>query len=73
MGVDVDEAGHDHAALGVHKLRVGILGLQVGQGAHFLDNLAVQRYGAVLQIGQSRIPGNQFSVSNQQHVQFLLL
>ena len=57
---------------GVHKLGVGVFGPQLGQGPHLLDDLAVQRHRAVLRIGEGLVPGNQSSVSNQQHASFLL-
>ena len=72
VGVHVDEAGHDDAPPGVHKLGVGVFGPQLGQGPHLLDDLAVQRHRAVLRIGEGLVPGNQSSVSNQQHASFLL-
>lgn len=67
MSVGVDEAGHDDSALGVHKFSIRVFGLQVGEGAHLLDHVAVQHHGAVSQIGQGAVPGNQFAVSHQKH------
>ena len=52
MGVDVDETGHDDAAPGIHKLGVGILGLQLRIGTDLTDDLTVDRDGAVLHIGK---------------------
>ena len=68
MGVGVDEAGHDDAAFGVHKLSVRVFGLELGKGAHFLDELTVNSDGTVLQIGECFVAGDEFSVSDQQHV-----
>ena len=67
VGVDVDQARHDHAPLGVHKLRAGVFGFQLGQGAHLPDRLAVQQHRPVLQIGERLIPGDDLSVADQQH------
>ena len=72
VGVDVDETGHDDAALGVHKLGIGVLGLHVSQGTDLLDHLAVQNDGAVLQIRELLAPGNQSAITDQQHNKVLL-
>ena len=63
MGVGVDEAGHDHAASGVHKLRLGILGLQGGGLPHLHDLPAVGDHAAVGQIaGAVGVPGDESAV-----------
>ena len=67
VGVDVDETGHDDAALGVHKFCVGILGLQLGITADLLDDFAVDDDSAVLQIGEGGIAGDELTISNEQH------
>ena len=72
MGMDVDKAGHDDAALGVHELGVGVLGLHVGQGADLLNHLAVQNDGAVFQIRELLAPGDESAITDQQHSKFLL-
>ena len=64
VGVGVDEAGHNYAALGVHKFSLGILGLQVGKGADLLDDLAVDHDSAILHIGEGFVAGDEFTVSH---------
>ena len=72
VGVCIDQTGHDDAALSIHELGVGILGLHVSQGADFLDELAVNDDSAVHQVGVCGITGNQFAVTYNQHVVCLL-
>ena len=64
VGMGVDEAGHDHAALGVHKFGVRILGFQAGKGADLLDDLTVDHDSAILHIGEGFVAGDEFTVSH---------
>ena len=65
MGVDVDQARHDHAALGVHKLGVGVLLLHGLKGAGFLYRIPIQHHGPILQVGEGLAPGDQSAIANQ--------
>src|SRR5699024_10907162 len=67
VGVGVDKAGHDDAALGVDKLRLGIFGLQIRGRAHLQDLGAVNGHAAVGKVGQGAVPGNQFAVCQNVH------
>ena len=63
VGMGVDETGHDDAALGVHKLCLGILGLQIGGGAHLYDLAAVGDYATVgVVAGTVGVTGDQLAV-----------
>ena len=74
VGVGVDEAGHDDAASGIHKFRRRVLGLQLCGGAHGHDLSAVGDYAAVRVIaGAIRVPGDEFSVCQQNHIKNLPL
>ena len=68
----VDESGHDDAALGIDKLGVRILFLQVAGGADFFDLGAVNHYAAVGQVGGVGTAGDQSTVCKNVHVGFLL-
>ena len=73
MGVGVDEARQDNLSPGVHEFRSRVLGLQVGQGPHLLDGVAVDDHRPVGQVGALLVPGEQFAVADQQHSVVLLL
>ena len=63
VGMGVDEARHDDAALGVHKLRLGVLGLQFRGGAHLHDLAAVGDHTAVgIIAGTVGVPGDHLAV-----------
>ena len=63
VGVGVDKARHDDAALGVHKLRLGVFGLQIGGGADLHDLAAVGDHTAVgIVAGTVGVPGDHFAV-----------
>ena len=63
VGVGVDEPRHDDAAPGVHELRLGVLGLQSGGGAHLHDLSSVGDHAAVRQIAHAlRVPGDDLAV-----------
>ena len=63
VGMGVDEARHDDAALGVHEFRLGVFGLEVGGGADFHDFAAVRDHAAVgVVAGAVGVSGNDFAV-----------
>ena len=63
VGVGIDESRHDDAAPGVHKLRLGVLGLQIGGGAHLHDLAAVGDHAAVRQVAHAlRVPCDDLAV-----------
>ena len=63
VSVGVDKARHDDAALGVHKLRLGVFGLQIGGGADLHDLAAVGDHTAVgIVAGTVGVPGDHFAV-----------
>ena len=70
--MDVDEAGHNHPAPGVHKPGLGILGPQGRQGTGFPNRLPLQDHRAVLQVGVGLAAGDEPAVSDEQHVNRLL-
>ena len=72
VGVSVDQAGHDNAALCVHELSVGVLGLHVSQGTDFLDEFALDDDCAVNQVGVCGVAGDESTISYDQHIVFLL-
>ena len=63
MGMGVDQTRHDDAAPGVHKFRLGVLGLEFRGGAHG-HNLAAVGHDAAVRViaGAVRVPGDEFSV-----------
>ena len=67
MGMDVDERGHDDAALGVHPLGLGIGFFQLDAGPHSLDIPPVHQHSPVGEIGTLRVPGDHFSVGDENH------
>ena len=67
MGVDVDERGHDDAAPGVHTLGVGPGFLQLSARADGLDVSPIHQHGPVREVGTVRVPGDDFSVGDQDH------
>ena len=63
VGVGVDETRHDDAAPGVHELRLGVSGLQVGGGAHLHDLSPVSDHTAVGEIAHAlAVPGDDLAV-----------
>ena len=67
VGMGVHQARHDDAALGVDKLCVRVLGLQLRGGAHRHDLRALDGYAAVREIGDRAVPGDQPSVCQNIH------
>ena len=65
--VSVDEAGHDHAALGVDEFGFGVLRLQCGGLAHFFNQVALNGNTAVLQIGVCVVASDQAAISQKIH------
>ena len=72
MHVRVDEAGHDEPAPGVDKLGVRIFGAQSLSFAKFSYLLASDGNTALVGVVVVRIARDQSSVSNKQHLQYLL-
>ena len=72
VGVGVDETGHNQPASGVHIFGVGVFCLQVGLCTDLTNGFPINYDRAILQIGHCRIPGEEFSVSYQQHKNCLL-
>ena len=70
-GIDVrmcvDERGHDDAALGIDELSLGVLGLQIGGFADFLDPSSVDDDAAVGQIATGGVTGDELTVCENIH------
>ncbi len=63
VGVGIDEAGHNDAALGVHKFRLGVFGSQGGSLADLHNPSAVSDHAAVGQVaGACGISGDEPAV-----------
>ena len=70
VSVGIDQAGHDNAALCVHELGVGVLGLHLSQSANFLDQFALDDDSAVFQVGVCGVAGNESAISYDHHIVF---
>ena len=68
VGVRVDETGHDDAAVGVEILRLRVQGAKLRRAAEGAYRSAVAEDGAVGQIGHGRVAGENFSVSDDEHI-----
>ena len=58
VAVGVDEAGHDHLAMGVDGACGAVLGLDLGARAHCDDAVAFDRHGAVVDDAPLRVHGD---------------
>ena len=67
VGVRIDERRHDHAALGINELCIGVFRLQIGGLADLLDLGAVDDHAAVGQIGRRLAAGDELAVCENVH------
>ena len=65
--VSVDEAGHDHTALGIDEFGFRILCLQCSGLAHFFDQVALNGNTAIFQIGVCVVASDQAAISQKIH------
>ena len=69
MGMDIDEGRHYHHALGIHKLRIGILCLKGSGFAQLYYFGTLYGHAAVFYIGHCGVSCDNFSVSDKIHIQ----